>query len=131
MVRVLKGLRAALPSLICGGVLLAASSASAADAAQGKQVFAQQCGACHSANKGGPTLVGPNLFGVVGRHAGVVAGFAYSSDIRNSGLTWTDATLSAYLQAPTQMLPGVRMPFAGLKNPTQLNDVVAYLNSLR
>jgi cytochrome c len=131
MVRVLNALRSVLPGLICGGLLLAASSASAADAAQGRQTFAQQCAICHTASKGGSTLVGPNLFGVVGRHAGAMAGFAYSPAIKGSGLTWTDATLSAFLQGPAKMLPGVRMPFAGLKNPTQLNDVVAYLNTLR
>jgi cytochrome c len=130
MVRVLKRLGTALPGLICGSILLAASSASATEAA-GKQVFAQQCAMCHSSNKGGPTLVGPNLFGVVGRHAGAVAGFTYSPAMKSSGLTWTDAALSAYLEAPAKMLPGMRMPFAGLKNPTQLNDVVAYLNTLR
>jgi cytochrome c len=131
MVRVLNGLRTVLPGLICGSILISASAASAADAAQGKQVFAQQCAMCHTTTKGGSTLVGPNLFGVVGRHAGIVAGFAYSSAIKGSGFTWTDATLSTFLQAPGKTLPGVRMPFAGLKNPTQLDNVVAYLNTLR
>jgi cytochrome c len=131
MVRVLNGPRTVLAGLVCGSILLAATAASAADAAQGKQVFAQQCAICHTTNKGGSTLVGPNLFGVVGRHAGVVTGFAYSSAIRGSGLTWTDATLSVFLQAPAKMLPGVRMPFPGLKNPAQLDNVVAYLKTLR
>ena len=131
MVRVLNALRMALPALACGGLLAAASAASAADVAAGRQVFAQQCAMCHTATKGGPALVGPSLFGVVGRHAGAVAGFAYSSAIRGSGLTWTDANLRTYLQGPAKMLPGVRMPFAGIKNPAQLNAVVAYLNTLR
>lgn len=131
MVRVLNAFHAGVAALACGGALLVASSATAADVAQGKQVFAQQCAMCHTSARGGATLVGPSLFGVVGRHAGAVAGFAYSSAIKGSGLTWTDANLSTYLQAPGKMLPGVRMPFAGLRNPAQLNDLIAYLNTLR
>jgi cytochrome c len=131
MVRVLNVLRTSLSVLACGGALLAASSAGATDVAQGRQVFAQQCAMCHSAAKGGPPLVGPDLFGVVGRRAGAAAGFAYSPAVKTSGLTWTDANLKTYLTDPAKMLPGVRMPYGGLHNPTQLSALIAYLNTLR
>jgi cytochrome c len=131
MVRLLNCVRAALTALICGSAALSALPASAADAAHGKLVFTQQCSVCHSSNKGGATLVGPNLYGVVDRRAGAVQGFSYSPALKAAGLTWTSANLSEYLAAPTKMLPGVRMPFAGIKNPAQLDDLVAYLKSLR
>jgi cytochrome c len=130
MVRLLNGLRLAPPALVCASAMLAASAASAGDAAHGKQVFAQQCAACHS-SKDGTTLVGPSLYGVVDRRAGAAPGYRYSPALKSAGLTWTSANLSAYLAAPAKVLPGVRMPFAGIKNPVQLEDLVAYLKTLR
>jgi cytochrome c len=131
MVRLLNCVRPALSALICGSAALLAAPASAADVAHGKLVFTQQCAACHSSNKGGATLVGPNLYGVVDRRAGAVQGYAYSPALKGAGLIWTSANLNGYLEAPARMLPGVRMPFGGIKNPAQRDDLVAYLQSLR
>lgn len=77
------------------------------------------------------TRIGPNLWGVVGRKAGTYKGYAYSYAMRSSGITWTDAQLRRYIAAPQETLPNVRMVFAGLKNPKDLDDVIAYLNTLR
>ena len=76
-------------------------------------------------------MIGPPLFGVVGRKAGAVGGYAYSPALKASGVTWAEPQLRTYLQGPAKMIPGVRMPFAGVKNPTQLDDLVAYLNTLK
>jgi cytochrome c len=86
---------------------------------------------CHSNARGGPTILGPTLYGVVGRQAGSVAGFAYSSGMKSSGITWSNDKLTAYLPAPRAMVPGTKMSFAGLKNPAQLDDLVAYLDTLK
>jgi cytochrome c len=131
MVRLLNCVRPALSALICGSAVLAAAPAWAGDVAHGKQVFTQQCAVCHSSNKGGAPLVGPNLYGVVDRRAGAVQGFNYSPALKGAGLTWTSANLNTYLEAPARMLPGVRMPFAGIKNIAQRDDLVAYLQTLR
>jgi cytochrome c len=131
MVRLLSRAHAALSAVICASTALSAAPAAAADVTHGKLVFSQQCSVCHSSNKGGGTLAGPNLYGVVDRRAGAAPGYGYSKALKDSGLTWTKANLSEYLQAPAKMLPGVRMPFAGIKNPAQLDDLVAYLNTLR
>ncbi|GAC1574554.1 MAG: cytochrome c family protein [Novosphingobium sp.] len=99
-----------------------APAAMAADS--GGQVFKSQCGICHTGAKG---AIGPNLAGVVGRHAGSAPGFAYSPAMKQSGLVWTPAALKLYLANPAQTVKGNRMPYAGLKNPVQLDAVVAYL----
>lgn len=112
------------------GLLLQAMPAAAQDAGAGRAVFAAQCAACHMATSNGHTLVGPNLFGVVGRRAGTVPGFAYSPAMQHSGASWTTARLLAYVQAPQQVVPGTRMPYAGLHNPQQAAALVAYLNTL-
>jgi len=118
-----------------GAAALAAASAgqafAAGDAGRGHAVFATQCSICHSSNKGGGVVLGPPLYGVVGRKAGSVAGFSYSGAMKNAGFTWDSAHLHAYLPAPRTYLPGVRMTYPGLKDPAQLDDLVAYLQSLR
>jgi cytochrome c len=122
--------RASAAAMLAAG-LLAAFPGAAADPGHGKAVFSAQCAMCHTAGHGGPTLLGPNLFGVVDRKAGSVAGFNYSPTMKAVGVAWSDDRLREYLQGPSKMLPGVRMGYAGLKNPAQLDDLVAYLDTLR
>jgi cytochrome c len=118
-------LAAALVLLCAGG-----AAATTGDPAKGRAVFASQCSVCHSNARGGPVILGPPLFGVVGRKAGSLAGFSYSSAMRAAGFAWTPEHLRAYLPAPRAYLPGVRMTYPGLKNPDQLEDLIAYLDTL-
>ncbi|WP_235902936.1 c-type cytochrome [Sandarakinorhabdus oryzae] len=97
------------------------------DAAKGEKIFAQ-CKACHVA-EAGVNRVGPSLYGVVGRPAGSIAGFNYSKANKGSGITWSEDVLFAYLEAPQKYLPGTRMAFAGLKQPQDRADVIAYLKT--
>ncbi len=131
MVRLLTRLprRAAALALTAG--MLVALPAAAADPAHGKSVFAAQCSMCHSAARGGATILGPTLFGVVGRQAGSVSGYNYSSAMKAAGFAWADDKLHTYLAAPVKMIPGIKMTYAGVKNPAQLDDLIAYLDSLK
>ncbi|HWE99697.1 MAG TPA: cytochrome c family protein [Caulobacteraceae bacterium] len=95
------------------------------DPALGKQVFVV-CQACH-ALQSGQNRVGPSLHGVIGRKAGTVPGFAYSSANKGSGLTWSQQELYSYLENPTKTVPGTYMTFVGVKDPQQRADVIAYL----
>lgn len=95
-------------------------------AAAGKRVFAQ-CAACHSVERGGPNKVGPNLFGVVGRKSGMAANFRYSAALAKAGLTWNDATLDKWLTRPMALVPGTSMVFAGIRQPEDRANVIAYL----
>jgi cytochrome c len=118
-------------SVLAAAGSLAANPAAAADAVHGKTVFNQQCSICHSSARGGPTIVGPSLFGVVGRKAGSLAGFSYSPAMKGAGFTWTDDKLHEYLPAPAKLVPGNKMPFGGVHNPVQVDDLVAYLGTLK
>jgi cytochrome c len=119
-----------LAAALTAGALIAGPAA-AGDPAHGKAVFTQQCGTCHSAARGGPNIVGPDLYGVVGRTAGTLKGFSYSPAMKAAGFSWSTEKLSAYVTAPASLLPGNHMPYAGLKNPAQLDDLLAYLTSLK
>jgi len=107
-----------------------AAMAQEGDAAAGQRVY-NTCRACHTINEGGRNGVGPNLHGVVGRAAGSVEGFRYSANMQewSSGQTWTEENLRTYLTNPKSLLPRGSMSFAGIRNPTQLNDVIAYLKA--
>jgi cytochrome c len=103
----------------------AGSAAAAGDPAKGANVF-KRCGACHVVDKE-QNRVGPHLVGVVGRKAGGVESFKYSDAMKNSGLTWDEATLDKYLADPKGAIPGNKMAFPGLKNEQERADVIAYL----
>jgi cytochrome c len=109
--------------------LLVRPAAAAGDPGHGKAVFSQQCAMCHTANKGGPTILGPNLYGVVGRKAGSVAGYSYSPHMKAADWAWTDEKLQAYLPAPRDMVPGTKMTYGGLHDPVKLSDLMAYLDA--
>jgi cytochrome c len=102
--------------------------AQSGDAARGQRVFNQQCRACHSLDKGGPsTPMGPNLHGVFGRKAGTAEGFEFSDAMRNSGIVWDESAMAEYNRDPKGKVPGTKMVFNGVKQANQLADLVAYL----
>lgn len=109
-------------------IALPATAASAADAAHGAVVF-KQCAVCHNFKAGAPNKIGPNLWGVVGRKSATVAGFNYSAAMKAANKVWTPAVLDVYLTAPAKAVPGTKMAFAGLKNPADRADVIAYLQT--
>jgi cytochrome c len=112
------------------GITLATSALAAGNASSGATVF-ERCQICHANAKGAPNKIGPNLFGVVGRKAGTYPGFSYSGAMKNSGITWTDAKLDAYITAPQMVVPGNIMAFAGISNAGQRADLIAYLDTLK
>lgn len=111
-------------------LILSAGSALAQSAERGERTFNQQCKACHTVEKGGPSPIGPNLFGVVGRKAGSLDGYSYSEAMKKSGITWDDAALGDYLKDPKAKVPQGKMAFAGLRQATAPGDVIAYLKKL-
>ena len=99
-----------------------------ADAAAGEQVF-KKCTACHNADKGGANALGPNLWGVFGEPIGKGKGFAFSPALAGVGGTWNFENMSAWLASPKKFAPGTKMTFAGLSNPQDRANVIAFLNA--
>ena len=99
-----------------------------ADAAKGEQVF-NKCTACHNADKGGSNQLGPNLWGVMGEPIGKGHAFAFTPALSGKGGSWTWETLSDWLKNPKAFAPGTKMTFAGLGNPQDRANVIAFLNS--
>jgi cytochrome c len=100
-----------------------------ADLAKGEAVF-KKCIACHTIAPGAASGIGPNIHASVGKGVAKVApGFAYSPALAGHGGTWDWAALDAWLKSPSGFAPGTKMTFAGLPNPQDRADVIAYMNA--
>jgi cytochrome c len=111
--------------------VFSAAAYAGGDATAGQKVYLGRCQSCHSVQKGGPNKLGPLLFGIMGKTAGTLPGYAYSRPLKNSKIVWNDDALRAWLKRPNQTLPGTKMAFAGLSNPKQIEDLIAYMHTLK
>ena len=106
---------------------LASGAANAADAEHGKVLFAP-CAACHAERA---DSLGPSLKGVYGRKSASLEDFRYSNAMKRANLVWDDDNLRAYIKDPQGKVKGNRMPFGGISDAKDVDDVVAYLKTLK
>lgn len=127
-------------AVVLGTVITVASGATAADAKKGAKVF-NKCKTCHIVEATGPKKVGPPLAGFLGRKAGSLDGYKFSSDLKaagDKGLVWTDATFLSYMEDTKSFVGGfigkkkanTKMAFAGLKKSSDRDDLLAYLKDV-
>ena len=142
-------LAAALALGACGGEQPAATSAEAGSSAapapapaveeedlatllaaanpdRGRRLYIQ-CRACHTLVAQGNQLLGPNLLGFLDRPAGTAAGYEYSEALLASEITWTPETLDHWMRSPSEVIPGNKMIFAGIRRARDRADLIAYL----
>ena len=99
-----------------------------AEVTKGEAVF-KKCASCHNAQQNGANGIGPNLYGIVGHQVAAHPGFAYSDALKAKGGTWTFQALNEWLTNPRKYAEGTKMSFAGLTNPEDRANVIAYLNA--
>lgn len=95
---------------------------------QGEKI-SLKCVACHTFEKGGATVTGPNLYNIVGSASASNTAFKYSEAMANIDVTWDFETLNAYLEKPTRYVKGTNMVFAGLKKPEQRAAMIEYMRT--
>ena len=98
-----------------------------ADADAGARKFGV-CAGCHKASKGAPDFGGPNLYGVFGQPMGQHSGrFGYTAALVEAGGRWDAQTLDAWIANPRKLVPGTNMQFAGIGDPLDRADIIAFL----
>ena len=117
-------------TLIAGGIVwmfvtLSVSALRAADAEKGNAVF-ERCAACHqlSPDKSDDA---PTLAGVFGRKIASIPEFRYSAAMKRSTIVWDAETLDAFVKDPQAFVPGTRMPFDGVADKSDRDDLLEYL----
>lgn len=118
------GMAAVLPILLLG----AAPGKAQPAVSRGKLLFLR-CASCHDLSAGASSKIGPSLAGVVGRKAGALPGYAYSSALKEANLVWDEVTLDRWLTKPTLLVPGTAMAFVGLEQQPDRQAVIAYLSN--
>ena len=83
----------------------------------------------HARLQAGANEVGPSLHGIFTRKAGELADFRYSPAIKRSGIVWTPEALEKFISDPQAMVPGNRMPYAGMASPDDRANLIAYLQN--
>ncbi len=94
--------------------------------AQRGQLAYTQCQICHQIDR---NVIGPRHRGLFGRKAGSLPDYNYSTALKNSGIVWDAQTLDQWLQGPAKMVPGTKMVFAGVADPQERADLIAYLQA--
>jgi cytochrome c len=101
-----------------------------ADTASGQLVFNNSCRTCHS-TKEGDNRLGPHLEKIIGRKAGSLPNFGYSSAMKGAGFVWDEEKLERFIANPDEIVPGNSMkPYGGLVSADSRAKVIAFLKSL-
>ena len=113
-------------------VLLSSTPSAGQEAAGGGEeagqlAFNNACRTCHTVKEGDNRL-GPNLHAIIGRKAGSLPGYSFSSPLAQSGIVWDEANLDRFIENPDSVAPGNNMkPYTGITNPDERAKIVAYL----
>jgi cytochrome c len=100
-----------------------------ADLAKGETAF-KKCASCHTVNQGGANGIGPNLYAVMGEAVATGrGGFAFSDGLKAKGGKWDWAAMNEWLINPKKYAEGTKMSFAGLSDPAERANLMAYLNA--
>lgn len=93
--------------------------------------FMKKCASCHNWQKGGPHMVGPNLWGALGGEKGHrFKDYPYSKALSGMSGTWGYEQMTAFLYAPAKYAPGTKMAYAGIKKEQDLANILAYMRTL-
>ncbi|MBV8036239.1 c-type cytochrome [Roseateles sp.] len=122
--------RALLPLVLAGLAGGVQGQPGGGNAAAGRSVYAA-CIHCHQIGPVARNAFGPPLNGIVGRRAGRMPGYAYSSALKAADIVWTEERLAAFIRDPSGVVPGTKMRFWGVGlNERKLADLMAYLRTV-
>jgi cytochrome c len=123
---------------VCTACLMLSASSSVsqkllrqnADVMSGQLVFNNACRTCHTTSEGDNRL-GPHLYKIIGRKAGSLPNYGYSSAMKGADFIWDETKLNRFIASPDEMVPGNNMkPYGGLASADDRAKVIAFLQSL-
>lgn len=114
----------ALVILLLTGTPIEAQAPAGGDA---QLLFNNACRTCHTLREGDNRL-GPSLHGIVGRRAGSLPEYGYSSAMKQADLVWDAATLDRFIADPDAVVPGNNMkPYNGMTSAEDRARLVDFL----
>jgi cytochrome c len=117
-------------ALLSGIACLGLSTFSAAEDADGQLMFNNACRTCHSVREGDNRL-GPHMRGIIGRKAGSLPDYSYSSAMKGADFVWDENNLERFIANPDETVPGNTMkPYGGLPSAEGRAKLIAYLKTL-
>jgi len=100
-----------------------------ADTESGQLTFNNACRTCHT-TKEGDNRLGPNLHKIIGRKAGSLANYGYSSAMKGADFVWDKEKLNRFIAKPDEIVPGNNMkPYGGLTSAEDRAKVIEFLES--
>jgi cytochrome c len=100
------------------------------DTASGQRAFNNTCRTCHTTKEGDHRL-GPHLYKIIGRKAGSLPDYGYSSAMKDAGFVWDEEKLERFIANPDELVPGNSMkPYGGLASTDDRASVVSFLRSV-
>ena len=128
--------RTAISGLVCTTVLVllgfpaVSQEPKRADAESGQLTFNNACRTCHT-TKEDDNRLGPNLHNIVGRKAGSLRNYGYSSAMKGADFVWDKEKLDHFIAKPDEVVPGNNMkPYGGLTSAEDRAKVIVFLESL-
>ena len=117
-------------ALLSGIACLGLSTFSASEDADGQLMFNNACRTCHSVREGDNRL-GPHMRGIIGRKAGSLPDYSYSSAMRGADFVWDEKNLERFIANPDETVPGNTMkPYGGLPSAESRAKLIAVLKTL-
>jgi cytochrome c len=99
------------------------------DSGSGQLIFNNACRTCHTLKEGDNRL-GPNLHNIVGRKAGSLPNYGYSSAMKGADFVWDKEKLDSFIAKPDEIVPGNNMkPYGGLASAEERSKLIAFLQS--
>jgi cytochrome c len=129
--------RTAISGLVCTTFLVLLGfpavpqepAAKGADTESGQQTFNNACRTCHT-TKEGDNRLGPNLHNIIGRKAGSLQNYGYSSAMKGADFVWDKEKLDRFIAKPDEVVPGNNMkPYGGLTSAEDRAKVIVFLES--
>jgi cytochrome c len=121
------GASAVAASLLLSSPSVLSQASQATEPASGQQAFNNACRTCHMAREGDNRL-GPNLFKILGRKAGSLPDYNYSSAMKEADLVWDEDKLDRFIANPDEVVSGNKMkPYGGLPSKDERAKIIAFL----